>query len=163
MARRPPTIPRQHLKDGVVSCLSVVQSRLQEAGVLVEGGYLAQAFVLFSLAVEEFGKAVLLREAYETRGDPVMIEGFYDHDRKLDAAAKHVPERFLLVHTEPVPFSPLLRVGSPIDLNTRLSALYVDWKDGGWRVGTPVDSEFLEENMGMLEAIVLEMKIDWTD
>src|SRR5207245_9359753 len=40
--------------------------------------------VVFSFAVEEFGKAALLRAAYESRADPVVVREFYDHeaDRK---------------------------------------------------------------------------------
>src|SRR5512137_2632655 len=97
MARPDPTIPRAALRQGILTCLSVASLRLHETDLLLTHGLLTQAAVLFSLAVEEFGKASLLRKAYESGQDPVVIEGFYDHPPKIAAAAAHIDVNDLLL------------------------------------------------------------------
>jgi SH3-like domain-containing protein len=44
------------------------------------------AAILFMFAVEEFGKAVLLREAFDRARSPVTVVGFYNQWRKIEAA-----------------------------------------------------------------------------
>ena len=56
---------------------------------------MSQAAVVFSFAVEEFGKAMLLRNAYDTGTDPVTVSGFYEHSDKLAAAANVIPRKYL--------------------------------------------------------------------
>ena len=57
-----------------------------------------QSAILFTFAVEEFGKAVLLQRALTSSAETaalVSIEGFYDHTAKLEAAASELPEASL--------------------------------------------------------------------
>jgi hypothetical protein len=95
MPRPGPSIPRDALREGIVICLTVASLRLEETDVALKQGLLTQAGVVFTFAVEEFGKAALLRQAVETGADPATIDGFYEHHDKIAAAAKHVEARFL--------------------------------------------------------------------
>jgi AbiV family abortive infection protein len=75
------------LERGIAACLVAAQQRLQEARVLVdEHHFLTPAVVLLSFAVEEFGKGMMLRAAYETGQDPATLQGFYEHAAKFAAA-----------------------------------------------------------------------------
>lgn len=162
--RPPPTIPRSDLLQGILLCLRIAQTRLSEATILLDNGYLLQAAVLFSFGVEEFGKAVLLRQAYETGADPAIVSGFYDHDAKLEAAATHIPEQHLLLHgafQRSAFQSDAFNAGQPIDFDARLSALHVEWQDG-WRSSQGlVDGDLLRQNINAVEGLLFQKKVDW--
>jgi hypothetical protein len=148
-----PKIPRAQLRPGATNCLRVAQDRLAEAsGLLETPGF--QAAIVFSFAVEEFGKAVLLRDAYEaTLDDPVTVPGFYDHSTKLAAAAACIQrDRFL---------ADAVGVGTPLDLATRLSALYVEWTPGGWRHGVYFPRDEIARSITAVERVMFEAKLRW--
>jgi hypothetical protein len=139
----PKPIPRAKLRDGSVVCLSVASLRLEETDTALGAGLLTQAGIVFTFAGEEFGKAVLLREAFETGQDhPVLIDGFIDHHKKIAAAGKHVPARFLRLIAgafDPEAFdSGGFDTGLEADVDARWSGLHVDWDgrsglgDSGW-------------------------------
>jgi AbiV family abortive infection protein len=160
----PPTIPRRQVGAGVGACLTLAETLLREARALIQAsGYLEQAAIVFSFAVEEFGKAVLLRDAYTTGVDPVTINGFYEHSPKLDSARKYIPEKKLLS-------SPAFQIdafqgfqeGEVVDLRTRLSSLYVDWESGDWHHGVLVEADVLTDNITAVETIIREAKIEWS-
>jgi hypothetical protein len=68
MAKRPdPQIPRAALPKGILTCLSVASARLSEADLLLSQGFITQAGVLFTLAVEEFGTASLWEKSLRDR------------------------------------------------------------------------------------------------
>jgi hypothetical protein len=56
-------IPRADLKEGALQCLSLATSRLGQSRMIRRAYFPTAAAVLFAFAVEEFGKAVLLRTA----------------------------------------------------------------------------------------------------
>src|SRR5687767_12296683 len=90
MAKRPPPalLPRGELRAGIERCLAKAGRLNTDAELLLSaGGSLTHASVLFSYAVEELGKALLLADA-DARGteDPVRIAGFYHHETKLKRA-----------------------------------------------------------------------------
>ncbi len=122
-------IPRAAISVSIQLCLTNAKSRLREAAVLLDAGYQTQAAVLFSFGVEEFGKAALLRAAYETGDDPPTVDRLGDHEAKLQAAAKLIPEEKLLLHSgafDRTVFDPaVFDVGNPVDYEARLSGLYV--------------------------------------
>ncbi len=111
--KKPPKVPRWELRNGIVQCLSIVAMRLGEAEALLAGGFPTQATIVFTFAVEEFGKAVLLRRAFEQsrETDPtVVIDGFYDIPawRRSDRAHRRLCGRM-----ETQARCELRRVGSP--------------------------------------------------
>lgn len=60
-----PMVPRWEVTHGIRQCLAVVAMRLGEAEALLTAGFLTQATIIFTFAVEEFGKSILLRRALE--------------------------------------------------------------------------------------------------
>jgi len=167
MAIADPTIPRAALRQGILTCLSVAGLRLDETDLLLDHGFLTQAAVLFSLAVEEFGKASLLRKAYESGQDPVVVKGFGDHAPKIAAAAAHLDANDLLLDNSGtfdagVFDAAVFDVGGQVDLPARLSGLYVDWKDGAWKHGVRVDAEVLARSSRNVQRRISRATTEWT-
>lgn len=63
---RQPLIPRAELKPGISECFAQGRELLESAALLAERGKARSAADLFVLAAQELGKAVLLREAYDS-------------------------------------------------------------------------------------------------
>lgn len=166
MSRPGPSIPRHALRDGIVACLTVASLRLEETDAALRTGLLTQAAVVFTFAIEEFGKASLLRRAVEAGADPALIEGFYDHRDKIEAAAQHVEARFLWLTAGAFDAdafdSEAFDTGRRADLAARMSGLFVGW-DGRWIWGlTAVDAATLEQSSRGLQAAIAKAMIDWT-
>jgi AbiV family abortive infection protein len=165
MPRPAPRIPKDALKAGISTCLDVVGWRLREASAVLNTGVApGTAAILFSFAVEEFGKAVLLHDACAANDPFVEVRGFYDHHAKLEAAAQHVPDN-LLFHGGAFQGDAFQAAGfdfgNRADFDARLSGLYVDWRDG-WRQGVRVDEALLRKNIAALSEIVGRKREEWT-
>ena len=161
-----PRIPSHQLKAGIAKCLEVAGWRLREAVIVLDTGVApVTAAVLFSFAIEEFGKAVLLYDASVTGEASVEIGNFYDHRAKFSAAVKRIPEQHLLLHggafQRDFVQSNAFDVGNVVDFDARLSGLYVEWK-GAWQVGVRVDPELLRKNIAAVNAIIDGKRADWT-
>src|SRR5262249_24811852 len=151
--------------------------RLGEAETLLAAGYLTQATIVFTFAVEEFGKAVLLRRALERSSSPevlVVVERFYDHSAKLEAAATEIPKEGLLVG------HPGFQAGafqadafqtgaSADDWQVRLDAMFVAWVseapdglEGQWRWGVKTDADVLAKSLKAVQARLGRASIEWT-
>jgi AbiV family abortive infection protein len=163
----PKPIPRSELRVGALKCLEVAASRLDEAAALIRAGFLSQAGVIFSFAIEEFGKATLLRNAYSTGSDPVVVKGLDDdHKTKMNEAAKVIPAKYLLLTKadfDPDEFAPGdFHTGTQVDVKARLNGLYVDWDGAAWRYGVNVDGEALEESInGVRSALTVAATASW--
>jgi|SRR5215831_16944317 len=169
--RKPPKVPRWELKNGVVQCLALVGLRLGEAEALLTNRFPTQATIVFTFAVEEFGKAVLLRRALVGSRETdvlVAVDGFYDHTAKLEAAATEIPAEHLFVgrgsfqvgafdarafHTGP----------SADDWNVRLGAMFVEWvpDSGRWQWGVKTDVEILASSINGVQARLTRASMEW--
>ena len=101
--RRPPlrshAIPGDKVRDGVQLCGVKVAHLLQDAEMLCHaGGHEATAIFLYTVALEEFGKALLLRELLgkESADSTIRVPGGYfagpsAHRKKIDRARRHLP------------------------------------------------------------------------
>ena len=116
-------------------------------------------------SLEEFGKAVLVKKAFDLGGDPAIIDGFYDHEAKLEAAASQIPPEHLRIDQLGFgegEFGKGRFDGAVIaDLSARLSGLYVDWKDG-WVHGRRVNPDVLGKSSKEVQRIVSKASAEWT-
>jgi AbiV family abortive infection protein len=88
-----PDIARDRLLPGTARCLKKAANLLDAARVLLEASRPLVASILFSFAIEEFGKATLLHEAYEKSQEAApTIRGFYDHATKIKKAGEHISQ-----------------------------------------------------------------------
>jgi hypothetical protein len=163
--RSDPEIPRSALREGIVACLTVARLRLEETDVTLRQGLLTQAGVVFTFAVEEFGKAALLKQGFESGSDPVVIEGFYDHRVKLAAAIDHVEPECLLLAPGGLDLIGLSVTGftssQRVDLLSRMSGLFVDWQNG-WVHGLRVDPATLAASNAGLQGAIQAAMTNWT-
>jgi AbiV family abortive infection protein len=122
------------------------------------------AAILFTFAVEEFGKAVLLREAFDKATSPVTVVGFYNHWRKIEAAGRHIREEQLLLHRGAFQrgvFAKGFDLGNLADVDARLDGLYVDWRNDAWVVGVRVDPAVLNANIAAVGEILARQRATW--
>jgi hypothetical protein len=168
MPRRPdPLVPRAALQPGIAKCLEVSGWRLREAAGLLgaDSAPVVTAAIFFTFGIEEFGKAALLRGAFETGQAEIRITGFYDHEVKIEKAAEHIPEEYLLLHRgafqRGVFSKSVFDVGNSADLDARLAGLFVAWSAGEWRVGVRVDPKVLSANIQKVAGIVEMKLVEW--
>jgi len=103
-----------------------------------------QSAIILSFATEEFGKAVMLRRAYESGDDPVSIQGFYEHQDKLDVAASFIGH-------------------DPLRFRARLLSLYADlagqwtWNDAA------LDPRAIKEGIDAVQGAIVRTALEeWT-
>ena len=175
--RKPPKVPRWELRDGIVQCISIVAMRLGEAEALLVAGFPTQATIVFTFAVEEFGKAVLLRRALERSRETdvtVGVEGFYDHTAKLEAASAEIPPESLRVGRVGFQASGFQGSGFQVgvsanDWKVRLDAMFVDWVpdaadglEGHWQWGVRTDADVLAKSINAVQARLSRASVEWT-
>ena len=160
-------IARTELRRGIMTCISVSSLRQAEAESLLTAAFLTGAGIVFSFAVEEFGKAVMLRDAFRSGTDPVTVHGFSDHRVKIEAAHTLIPAEYLRLTSGPFQagvFEPaVFHVGTTASLKTRLDGLYVDWCEGEWQYGAKVEPAILRGSIEGVQAVVSQASALWPE
>jgi hypothetical protein len=170
MAKRPkrpePEIPHADLKPGIQRCFAKGRSLLESSMELVavekpDAATKSDAAAnLFVLALQEIGKAKLLREAYETGHLRPKIVGFYNHEVKTEKGISVLGSstRWLKRGAfNAKAFSNAFAVGVPADEPTRLELLYVNYNSDRWLDPPPLDvlevRARIEETLARLSAV----------
>lgn len=160
-------IARLELRRGIMTCLCVSSLRLAEAESLLAAGFLTQAGVVFSFAVEEFGKAVMLRDAFRSGDDPVEVEDFYDHKVKLEAASTLIPQEHLLLTSGAFQADAFqgdaFDIGISTSFKTRCDGLYVGWREGEWQYGAKVEPAILKASIEGVQMVVSRASALWPE
>lgn len=150
-AIRQPAIPRAELKPGIVQCFSKAREHLESGLVLLDAGKADSAANLYVLAVQELGKAQLLRDGFDGGEPAPQIKGFSDHDMKVEKGATVLGSSAMWLRRgafDPGVFDPkVFDVGTRADEPTRLEVLYVNYGSTGWLKAPPVDANELAENI----------------
>lgn len=83
-------IPRAKIQQGVDLCKKNIFVFLSTAEILLKSDNLGHAAMNVEFAIEEFGKALMLKDEYEKRTDPVQVADsvFRSHHRKSERAWK---------------------------------------------------------------------------
>ena len=81
--------------EGIKECIRNSKSLLEASKKLNSDNFEKESTVIFYLALEEFGKAVLLRDKkkFAEHKDQIEIETadfFYDHNKKIEAAIRTI-------------------------------------------------------------------------
>ncbi len=148
---RQPAIPRAELKPGISECFAQGRELLESAGLLAERGKARSAADLFVLAAQELGKAVLLREAYDS-GEPMpRIVSFSDHDVKVAKGAVVLGSSAMWLTAPAFQGNAFqtnaFQTGIPADEPTRLQVLYVNYGSTGWLKAPAVDVATIATNV----------------
>jgi AbiV family abortive infection protein len=148
---RQPIIPRAHLKPGIADCFAQGRELLESAALLANAGRARAAGDLFVLAAQELGKAVLLREAYDTGHPTPKIASFSDHDVKVTKGATVLGSSAMWLSAPAFQGNAFqanaFQTGLPADEPTRLQALYVNYGSTGWFKAPPIDAETISANV----------------
>lgn len=128
---------------------------------------LPQASILFSYAVEEFGKGILLRRAYEREEMVSKIVGFYDHKTKLAAAFAEIPPDLLMLHVGTFQADAFQADTFDVDrvagFEARMQSMYIGWDERSrtWTGPTDVDRPTLSRSIDGVELFVKNKLQEW--
>ncbi len=168
MRRENPSIPRDTLRAGTEYCLHNALRYLHGGRPLVDDPtLLPQASILFSYAVEEFGKAVLLRRAYEGGEAMPTIVDFYDHKAKLQAAFPEIPRDLLMLHVGTFQDDAFEADTFDVDrvaaFDARMQSMYIGWDERSrtWTGPTDVDRPTLSRSIEGVGVIVRNKLEEW--
>lgn len=148
---RQPVIPRADLKAGIERCFGQARELLERARVLAEAGKTLGAAELFVHATQELGKAVLLREAFDSGAQAPRIESFSNHDVKVAKGATVMGSSAMWLSAPAFQsdvFQPnAFQVGVPANELSRLQALYVNFGSTGWVPAPEIDASTIITNV----------------
>ncbi len=130
-------IPTLDLDVGISRCINKSEILLQAARKLYKCQYRDQAVILYYYAVEEFGKAVMLKQK---KNDAILLnqkdvdvsDFFYNHDKKIEAARIEIGKDIDILEYNPIPddgqFHDLVERGPVIrDFFERSSVFLTDY------------------------------------
>ena len=167
-------IPLEEVNFGIGLILDNVLGLVEDARLILRESRTAHVVGLLELAIQELGKAELLRKGFDEQLKERMtwakegktitlrfveIKGFYGHDIKHDAGVKLLSEYVTKVEQRKFwPFSEGGFVGKDVSISERLRLedFYVDWENGKWKLPSPtmifgdIPSEKLLVQLGAL-------------
>ncbi len=160
-------IPKSRLQDGINRCKENVTDFLLDVRLIADAGRFDHAIISLEFALEEFGKALLLKEALKNKSDPVTINGveFCNHDKKAKKALEIIdPAHIFRVlfggYFPPEYFGNYFTEGywggTTINNDLRLSCAFVDFIENNWTKKRSINpTSFLN----LVEIIEQEIKL----
>jgi AbiV family abortive infection protein len=143
-------IPSEKIAEGIKVSLEKTEEHLAGAEVLIENKNINNAVVLVEFAIEEFGRAVALREKLQERSEDVEIYLFTKHVYKYDKAWSVLPIEMKTIYEgsfSPLDFPPdEFDAGSEtMSPRTHLDATFVNYDKvtQEWKKGIQADPERL--------------------
>ena len=162
-------IPRKKVEAGITLCLNKVDEYLLDAEHLISQrdpseGTLHNTTILLTFAVEELGKAIILRKRCEEQPSAELVQVEYEAFGGRDARDHKQSEAFKLIdvilrqlhHRQD---SGMEDVG--VSPDTRLKLSFVDFEDGGWLSPTSIEPQRLRAIIvGAKEALKSERALE---
>lgn len=122
-----------------------------EAAQRLEPDFVQLATVFQTLAIQELGKAKMMREAFDGGSDPATIQGWQSHTEKVKMARKLLPGAAFVSKEGGFQWGGFqdnaFAVHVAIDEPTRIRSLYVDYDAAAqrWKKRPPVDPGTVRE------------------
>lgn len=144
------TYPVSYINEGIKKCLQNSLDILDSATILLEKDKKKQAYILYTFAIEEFGKACLLKKNRDnaTTGQLTITDNvtFTDHKARINEAKSNLtcPEIKILTidisqipqfGTSSVEFKPITSFpiqGDFLSHENRMAVMYVDYENNQW-------------------------------
>ena len=125
------------MREGITRSLKKCEEHLRGAEVLTSNGCLNAAVVLVEFALEEFGRAIELRDRLNAGSTQVELRLFRDHDLKYDKAWTILNQDLKKIYEgtfDPAIFDPHIfdTQAETISPRTRLDAAFVNYVNGTW-------------------------------
>jgi len=142
-------IPRNIVQEGIDLCKKNVADYLDDARTIISKGRLCHAYLSVQLAIEELGKAVILKEEYQKSGnDPIPVDaavfgkdGGRGHKMKAAKAWEMLNPALKILHVGGFEKEDFSEFGFDVDTeashHSRLKCAYVDFieEEQQWWVG----------------------------
>ena len=153
------------MREGIERSLRKCEEHLGSAEILVSNGFLNNAVVCIEFALEEFGRAVGLRDELSADSTHVDESLFRSHEFKYNKAWTVLPHDLKSIYEgtfDPSFFDPRFfnTTGETISPRTRLDATFVNYVRGEWRNGVPANPESLKR---LIEGIRQAITTFWTN
>ena len=140
-------VARNQLQEGIDKCKLNVADYLSETELLMSKGKFSHATILVEFAIEEFGKILVIKRAFELDpNDPFKIRGdkFYDHRTKEKKAWTVLNKKYQILFDEGVCLpNTVFERGVAVEYtlanhDNRLRSAFVDYCSGQWLLGVDV-------------------------
>jgi AbiV family abortive infection protein len=139
------------IREGMKLALEKCNEHLVAAETLISKESLNDAVALIEFAIEEFGRAVALKEILKKSSNEVEEELFKNHEYKYNKAWSVLPEELKTIYEGTFDVAQFSKtdfdVGKEtISPRTRLDAVFVDYdvKLEKWKTGVRADGETLK-------------------
>jgi AbiV family abortive infection protein len=146
-------IPRKMMQEGIDKCKDNITNFLSDAELIMSSGRLNHAYIMVEFAIEEFGKIMLIRDAFaKDPNDPFRIDGrvFGTHIGKSEKAWMYLNKKNKLLFDEGVCFpNTLFERGCVIENteanhDTRCKCAFVDFFSEQWLLGCEIKEVYLK-------------------
>lgn len=145
-------IPKAKIEEGIIISLQKAEKHLGAAEILIENNFLDNAAAAIEFAIEEFGRAVYLRERLHKGLETIENALEKSHWLKYDKAFSVLPEDLKIIwegftyfpkNYFPKGYFPFAK--ETISHHTRLNAIftYYDEETQTWQSGIRTDKEKL--------------------
>jgi AbiV family abortive infection protein len=142
-------IPKAKIQEGIELCKSNIRDYLKDARLIILEGRLNHAYIFVQLAIEEFGKTVMLKEALQSAtSDPILVSHtvFDSHKNKPEKAFTILDPKVRRIHQGGygTGFARGFDISTEVEHNTRLDCAFVDFDGNYWFRGRTIDKNKLE-------------------
>jgi hypothetical protein len=161
-------ISKNKIQEGIAISLDTCQRHLDSAEVLIKSNFLESAVESIEHAIEEFGRAVYLKERLDAGLESIEVSIEQKHWLKYDKAFTVLPIELKTIweNTTSPTTEPYIFTGNVFDLKgtispyTRCNANYTTFneKTQQWQNGILVDAKKLTKTIDSMRKYVLGFK-----
>ncbi len=146
------------MQIGIELCKKNITKFLDDARLIAVQGRLSHAYVPVELAIEEFGKIVMLKEALESANDPIEVDDaiFTKHNQKSEKAWTVLDTKYRLIFDEGHWEEGFRKRRESTHITfashrTRCECAFVDFVGGQWTCGCSIKRERLQDLISHIE------------
>lgn len=154
-------IQRKLLQKGIDLCKANITDFLKDAQLIMAEGRTNHAYVIVEFAIEEFGKIIMIKEAFNSDlNDPFKVNGevFSDHKGKSEKAWEILDPKFRIIFDEGMWQEGCWQRGvwekqenTTASHKTRCDCAFVDFTASKWIVGRDIKKDLLENLITHIE------------
>jgi len=152
-------VPRKLMQQGIDVCKRNITDFLADAKLIMDDGRINHAYVMVEFAIEELGKIIMIKEAYNSDlNDPFRVKGevFGDHKGKSEKAWEVLDKKYRLIFDEGVFEEGVCERGiaaenTEASHKTRCECAFVDFAGSIWIVGRDIKKDLLQNLIAHIE------------
>jgi len=138
-----------YIKVGIKISIESCRRHLIAAEVLISNGLAENAIIQIEFAIEEFGRAIYLRNKLATSDFQIEYALNRDHQLKYNQAWTVIDPKYKTVYEgsfDPSVFDPaIFDTGETISPSTRINATFAQYRNNKWQLGVKADPRKLME------------------